>query len=81
MKVPAYRCSKVALNMLGLNYSKVGAGRGWIVNCFCPGFVPTSLTGFHGKGTVEEGVKCAVKLVVEDGETGTFVDNDGDIAW
>lgn len=79
--VPVYRSSKAALNMLTLHFADVGRKRGWIVDCFCPGYVPTSLTGFQGAGPVELGVAIAIKLVVEDGETGNFVDNKGVIAW
>nr|GMD24930.1 (+)-neomenthol dehydrogenase [Ipomoea batatas]GMD26725.1 (+)-neomenthol dehydrogenase [Ipomoea batatas] len=59
-----YAVSKLALNA----YSKVLArryrGRGLSVNCFCPGFTQTSMTGGKGKHTPEAAAEIGAKLAL-----------------
>ncbi|XP_052188889.1 (+)-neomenthol dehydrogenase isoform X2 [Diospyros lotus] len=59
-----YAVSKLALN----SYSKVVAKRykgcGLSVNCFCPGFTQTSMTGGQGAYTAGEAAEIAAGLVL-----------------
>ncbi|MCD9638369.1 hypothetical protein HAX54_022308 [Datura stramonium] len=59
-----YAVSKLALNA----YSKVLArdckGKGISVNCYCPGFTQTSMTGGKGKYTAEDAAEIGVRLTL-----------------
>ncbi|KAF3631459.1 putative ribonuclease H protein-like [Capsicum annuum] len=59
-----YAVSKLALNA----YSKVLArnykGKGISVNCYCPGFTQTSMTGGKGKYTAQVAADIGVKLAL-----------------
>ncbi|KAJ7744237.1 hypothetical protein DFH07DRAFT_834768 [Mycena maculata] len=81
--VPAYRCSKSAMNMLALGYAHRFRGQGWKVNIHNPGYTATDLNGHSGPGTVEDGAKNAVRLATlgDDGETGTYSEKEGPIPW
>ncbi|KAJ7493574.1 hypothetical protein FB451DRAFT_1077331 [Mycena latifolia] len=80
---PAYRCSKVALNMLALGYAQRFKAQGWKVNICSPGYTATDMTDNMGTGTVEDGAKGAVRLATlgDDGETGTFSGKQGPLPW
>lgn len=58
----AYRVSKAALNaytrILAKKYPSI------IINCICPGYVKTDLTGDCGVFTVEEGAASCIKLAL-----------------
>lgn len=80
----SYDASKAAFNMLALNYARILDGTGALVNVVCPGLVQTKLTNFHPYGTtVELGAQRIVQLATagKDGETRTFSNRDGKIAW
>ncbi|KAJ7745840.1 hypothetical protein DFH07DRAFT_748762 [Mycena maculata] len=84
--LPAYRCSKAALNMLALGYARrfrEKANNGWQVNVDNPGYTATDIHGHTGTGTVEEGARNAVRLATlgDDGETGTYSQKEGPIPW
>jgi len=83
VKVPMYRASKSALNMLMVYYALKYKEKGWKINASCPKFTKTNLNGFKGTGTPEEGAENIVRLatVGDEGETGTFSDRDGEIVW
>ncbi|KAI4719768.1 hypothetical protein E4T48_03986 [Aureobasidium sp. EXF-10727] len=73
-----------ALNMLMLHYNVQYASQGWKVNACCPGFRKTNFCDYDDKaGPVDQGAWTAIKLATlgQDGETGTFVNIKGRIAW
>ncbi|KAK6002364.1 hypothetical protein QM012_002002 [Aureobasidium pullulans] len=81
---PAYACSKAALNMLMLQYNVQYGNKGWKINACCPGFTKTNFSNHDEQaGSAEENALIAVKLATlsKDGETGTFVNIKGQIAW
>ncbi|CAD0111212.1 unnamed protein product [Aureobasidium uvarum] len=80
---PAYACSKAALNMLMLHYNVQYGDKGWKINACCPGFRTNFCNHDEKAGPVDEGALAAIKLATldEDGETGTFVNIKGQIAW
>lgn len=79
----AYRASKSALSMVCATYAMRFREQGWKVNAACPGSVKTRMTRFAGMKTVEEAMGNLVRLckLGLDGETGTFSDDDGPVAW
>ncbi|KAH0167806.1 hypothetical protein KCU67_g3747, partial [Aureobasidium melanogenum] len=80
---PAYACSKAALNMLMLQYNVQYASKGWKINACCPGFTKTNFSNHDEQASpANESALIAVKLATlgEDGETGTFVNINGQIA-
>lgn len=81
--LPIYRSSKAALNMLMLHYACKYKDAGWKVNAGCPGYCATNLNGYAGTDTPENGALNAVRLATlgEDGETGTFSNKEGIVAW
>ncbi|KAG9841918.1 hypothetical protein KCV05_g13885, partial [Aureobasidium melanogenum] len=81
---PAYACSKATLNMLMLQYNVQYGNKGWKINACCPGFTKTNFSNHDEQaGPANESALIAVKLATlgEDGETGTFVNIKGQIAW
>ena len=81
--LPIYRSSKAALNMLMLHYAMKYKDDRWKVNASCPGYCATNLNAYSGYDTPENGALNAVRLAIlgEDGETGTFSNKEGVIAW
>lgn len=81
--LPIYRSSKAALNMLMLHYAFKYKDDGWKINATCPGYCATNLNGFAGMDTPANGALNAVRLATlgEDGETGTFSNKEGKMAW
>ncbi|KAJ7675225.1 putative carbonyl reductase [Mycena rosella] len=81
--VPAYRCSKAAMNMLALTYAQRFRTQGWKVNIHNPGYTATDLNRHTGPGTVEDAAKGAVRLATlgEDGDTGTYSEKEGPLPW
>ncbi|RYP19795.1 hypothetical protein DL765_003141 [Monosporascus sp. GIB2] len=80
----AYDCSKVALNMLALNYARMMEDVGGLVNVVCPGLVKTKLNGYmDGADTVERGAERIVQMATlpKGGPTKTFSDRNGEIEW
>jgi NAD(P)-dependent dehydrogenase (short-subunit alcohol dehydrogenase family) len=87
MVVPAYQCSKAALNSLTIALSKALAGTPVKVNAVCPGWVKTDLGGPDNKAaapmTPEEGAAIVTEmaLIDADGPTGGFFDQNGPVRW
>ncbi|KAM0471904.1 hypothetical protein ACHAPX_009039 [Trichoderma viride] len=81
--LPIYRSSKAALNMIMLHYAFKYKDAGWKVNAACPGFCATNLNGYSGSDTPQNGALNAVRLATlgDDGETGTFSNKEGIVAW
>ncbi|KAL2470133.1 NAD(P)-binding Rossmann-fold superfamily protein [Abeliophyllum distichum] len=70
-----YAVSKLGLNAHSKIMAKHFKGRGLSVNCFCPGFTQTSMTGGKGKYTSQtaaEVAACIVLLPPEKLLTGKF---------
>lgn len=79
-----YDASKAAVNMLGINFSRVLDDVGGKVNVACPGYINTNLTWFDEKGeSTEAGATRIVELatVGEDGPTATFSNRQGVLPW
>lgn len=79
-----YTVSKTAETMLALFYAAQFDGRNdWKVNISCPGFCATNLNGHSGTNTVQHGAinACRLATLGPDGETNTFTDVDGRVAW
>ncbi len=77
-----YGASKAAVSMLTVQYAK--AMPEIKVNAVEPGFTATELTPFSGAGQpVEQGAAVIVEMasIDKDGPTGTFWENDGQLAW
>jgi len=87
MVVPAYQCSKAALNSMTIALSKALAGTPVKVNAVCPGWVKTDLGGPDNKAaapmTPEEGAAIVTEmaLIDADGPTGGFFDQNGPVRW
>lgn len=77
-----YGASKAAVSMLTVQYAK--AMPEIKVNAVEPGFTATELTPFSGAGQpVEMGAAVIVRMATigKDGPTGTFWENEGELAW
>jgi NAD(P)-dependent dehydrogenase (short-subunit alcohol dehydrogenase family) len=79
----AYSPSKTFLNGVTVQYAKELAGTNILINAGCPGFVATDLNGFRGVRTPEQGAAIAIRLATlpDDGPTGGFFDDEGEIPW
>ncbi|XP_057445447.1 uncharacterized protein LOC130737649 [Lotus japonicus] len=73
-----YSVSKLAVNaytrLMARKLSERPEGHKIYVNCYCPGWVKTALTGYAGNNTVEEGADTGVWLALLSDQTsmGTF---------
>jgi NAD(P)-dependent dehydrogenase (short-subunit alcohol dehydrogenase family) len=77
-----YGASKAAVSMLTVQYAKARPDIKF--NAVEPGFTATDLTPFSGAGQpVEKGAEVIVRLATigKDGPTGTFEENEGELAW
>jgi NAD(P)-dependent dehydrogenase (short-subunit alcohol dehydrogenase family) len=80
---PAYRTSKIMLNI----HTRILAGElrntGILVNAMCPGWVRTDMGGPGAPISVEEGADTAVWLATlpDDGPTSKFFRNRREIPW
>jgi NAD(P)-dependent dehydrogenase (short-subunit alcohol dehydrogenase family) len=77
-----YGASKAAVSMLTVQYAK--AMPEIKVNAVEPGFTATELTPFSGAGQpVEVGAAVIVRMATigKDGPSGTFWENEGELAW
>jgi NAD(P)-dependent dehydrogenase (short-subunit alcohol dehydrogenase family) len=77
-----YGASKSAVSMLTVQYAKALPGIKF--NAVEPGFTATDLTPFSDAGQpVEKGAEIIVRMATigEDGPTGTFWENDGELPW
>ncbi|CAH2050943.1 unnamed protein product [Thlaspi arvense] len=70
-----YAVSKLALNAYSSVLAKRSQRFGLVVNCFCPGFTRTSMTGGEGTHTAVEAAELATRLALlptEELPTGKF---------
>ncbi|KAI4369206.1 hypothetical protein MLD38_017678 [Melastoma candidum] len=70
-----YAVSKLALNSYSKILAKRNVGFGLSVNCYCPGFTRTSMTGGVGKRTADEAAATTAMIVLlqpEELPTGVF---------
>ncbi|XP_020223259.1 (+)-neomenthol dehydrogenase [Cajanus cajan] len=73
-----YAVSKLAVNVytryMARKLSEREEGQKIYINCYCPGWVKTALTGYSGSVTVEEGADTGVwlSLLPEQAITGKF---------
>jgi NAD(P)-dependent dehydrogenase (short-subunit alcohol dehydrogenase family) len=77
-----YGASKAAVSMLTVQYAKSRPDIKF--NAVEPGFTATDLTPFSGAGQpVEKGADVIVRLATigKDGPTGTFWENESELAW
>jgi NAD(P)-dependent dehydrogenase (short-subunit alcohol dehydrogenase family) len=77
-----YGASKAAVSMLTVQYAKSLPGIKF--NAVEPGFTATDLTPFSGAGQpVEKGAEVIVRMATIDqnGPTGTYWENEGELAW
>ncbi len=77
-----YGASKAAVSMLTVQYAKALPTIKF--NAVEPGFTATDLTPFSGAGQpVEKGAEVIVRMATldPDGPTGTFHENEGELAW
>jgi len=93
--VPAFRCSKTALEMLTLHYASqfregwdkkedgTAGGIEWKINITCPGPTKTDHNNNRASQAVDIGAKNTVRLATlgADGETGTISGLDRPLPW
>ncbi|KAL1226355.1 Salutaridine reductase [Cardamine amara subsp. amara] len=61
---PDYAISKMALNAYSRVLARLYDGKKLSVNCLCPGFTRTSMTGGQGTHTADEAAATVAKLVL-----------------
>lgn len=84
-----YSISKTALNAFTvllaneLKQFNLPAGKGFKINSVSPGYTATDLNHFQGTETVEKAAQKIIKYVIldENGPTGKFFNNDGEVPW
>lgn len=78
-----YQSSKAALNAITVEFAKELAGTPIKVNAADPGFTDTDFNNHRGSRTVEQAATVIVHLATldEDGPTGSFQDENGNIPW
>lgn len=70
-----YAVSKLALNAYTRLMARQHRGRGLSVNCYCPGFTRTGMTGGQGKYTPDDAARLAAQIALlppEELPTGKF---------
>ncbi len=78
----AYNASKTALNALTVALAKDLAAERISVNSICPGWVKTDMGGESAPRDVTQGASIIVTLATSGNPpTGTFVDENGSVAW
>ncbi|AEW94880.1 MULTISPECIES: SDR family oxidoreductase [Streptomycetaceae] len=79
----AYAPSKTFLNAVTVQYAKELRGTGILINAACPGYCATDLNGFRGVRTPEQGAAIGIRLATlpDDGPTGGFFDDEGEVPW
>lgn len=79
----AYGASKVALNAFTILLGNELSGAGFKVNSVTPGYTATDLNQYQGTKTVAAGAAPIVKLatIAEDGVSGKFFSDMGEISW
>lgn len=85
VRAPAYAASKTALNALTALLGREFRGTDKLkINSICPGYVNSGAPGTEGATrTVEQGARIIVEMATlpEDGASGGFFDDEGEIAW
>jgi NAD(P)-dependent dehydrogenase (short-subunit alcohol dehydrogenase family) len=78
-----YQSSKAALNAITVEFAKELAGTPIKVNAADPGFMDTDFNNHRGYRTVEQAATVIVHLATldEDGPTGSFQNENGNIPW
>jgi NAD(P)-dependent dehydrogenase (short-subunit alcohol dehydrogenase family) len=78
-----YQSSKAALNMITVEFAKELMDTPIKVNAADPGYTDTDFNNHTGHRSVEQAATIIVHLATlgEDGPTGTFQDEDGNIPW
>ncbi len=81
--VPAYRVSKVALNMLTVTLAAELAGEPILVNAVCPGWVRTDMGGQGAPRSPEQGADTPIWLATlpSGGPSGGFFRDRRRIPW
>jgi NAD(P)-dependent dehydrogenase (short-subunit alcohol dehydrogenase family) len=79
----SYNSSKTALNAVTVHFAKELRGTPIKINSICPGYCATDLNGHAGPRTPEQGAIAAIRMATlpTDGPTGSYVQEDGVIAW
>jgi NAD(P)-dependent dehydrogenase (short-subunit alcohol dehydrogenase family) len=79
----AYGSSKTALNSFTVMLANEFRNTNFKVNSVTPGYTATSLNGYKGIKTVEQGAKPIVKLATlnNEGPTGKFFRDEGEVPW
>lgn len=79
----AYCTSKTALNGVTVMFARELEPLGIKVNCVCPGYTATDMTQWKGTKPAAQGAAVAVRLALigEDGPTGRYFDEDGELPW
>jgi len=80
---PAYRISKVALNMITRLLAAEVQGENILVNSVCPGWVRTDMGGPDANRSLEQGAYGPVRLATldDDGPNGMNFRDDQVIPW
>ncbi len=78
-----YQSSKAAVNAITVEFAKELAETPIKVNAADPGFTDTDFNNHRGYRTVEQAATVIVHLATlgEDGPTGSFQDENGNIPW
>ncbi|MDN6968820.1 SDR family oxidoreductase [Oenococcus sp. UCMA 17063] len=78
-----YSPSKTALNAITLAFAIELESTNIKVNAVSPGFTATDFNHFSGTRTVQQAAREPVRLALldEDGPTGTFSDENGQVPW
>ncbi|MEV5954811.1 SDR family oxidoreductase [Streptomyces sp. NPDC051987] len=79
----AYSPSKTFLNGVTVQYARELQDTNILINLACPGYCATDLNGFQGHRTPQQGAATAIRLATlpDDGPTGRFFDDDGEVPW
>src|SRR6185312_7525224 len=79
----AYSCSKTALNAFTVLLAKEFRNTNFKINSVAPGYTATDLNHFQGTQTPEQAAKVIVKYATldNDGPTGKFLKEDGEVDW
>ncbi|MGA5304726.1 SDR family oxidoreductase [Nucisporomicrobium flavum] len=79
----AYSTSKTFLNAVTVQYVRELRDTNILINLACPGYTATDLNAFSGVRTPEQGAAIAIRLATlpDDGPTGGFFDDEGEIPW
>jgi NAD(P)-dependent dehydrogenase (short-subunit alcohol dehydrogenase family) len=79
----AYNSSKTALNAVTLQYARALRDTPMKINAVDPGHSSTDINGRMGDRAPSEAAALPVRLALlpDDGPTGAFISNDGEVPW